>query len=94
LLARAFQRQETKIQSCFQQHSGSVDAQSGISVRFQVDEAGRVQRAQLTPPAVAATPLGPCIVAIARATEFGPQPEPLSFAIPISARVVRRPATD
>lgn len=94
LLARAFQRQEAKIQSCFQQHAGSVDGQSGISVRFQIDQAGSVQRAQVTPAAVAATPLGPCIIAIARATEFGPQPEPLSFAIPISARVVRRPGTN
>lgn len=92
LLARAFQRQESKIQSCFQQHPGSVDEQSGISVRFQIDQAGSVQRVQITPASVAATPLGPCILAVARSTVFGPQPEPASFAIPISARVVRRPA--
>jgi serine/threonine-protein kinase len=94
LLARAFQRQEGKIQSCFQQQGASVDGQSGISVRFQIDQAGSVQRAQVTPASVAAAPLGQCILAIARATAFGPQPEPVSFAIPLSARVVRRPASD
>jgi len=94
LLARAFQRQEGKIQSCFQQPGASVDGQSGISVRFQIDQAGSVQRAQVTPASVAATPLGQCIVSVARATAFGPQPEPVSFAIPLSARVVRRPTSD
>jgi serine/threonine-protein kinase len=89
LLARAFQKQEAKIQSCFREHPTGAETPP-LSVRFQVDQSGNVERAQLTPSSVAATPLGPCILALARATQFGPQPEAISFAIPISARVVRR----
>jgi hypothetical protein len=38
---------------------------------------------------VATQPVGRCILGIARATNFGPQPDPVSFSIPIAARVVR-----
>ena len=90
LLARAFQRQESKIQGCFQQHSSGVEPTSGISVRFQIDAAGAVQRVQVVPGSVATTPLGACLAAIAKNTAFGPQPDGLSFSIPLSAHVVRR----
>lgn len=89
-LARAFQRQESKIQGCFQQHSAGVEPPSGMAVRFQIDASGHVQRAQVVPSSVAATPLGTCLVGVAQGTAFGAQPEGLSFAIPISARVVRK----
>jgi hypothetical protein len=52
--------------------------------------AGKVQQAVVTPAPVAATPLGVCIEGVARATNFGPQPEPVAFTIPIAARVVKR----
>jgi serine/threonine protein kinase len=86
-LARAFQRQGGKIQRCFEQNPGSVQ---GISVRFQIDTAGKVQQAAVSPASVAGTPLGECITSVARATTFGPQPEPVAFSIPIAARVVKR----
>jgi eukaryotic-like serine/threonine-protein kinase len=86
-LAQAFQRQGAKIQRCFEQNPGSVQ---GISVRFQIDTAGKVQNAVVAPPSVASTPLGGCIAGVARSTSFGPQPEPVAFSIPIAARVVRR----
>jgi serine/threonine-protein kinase len=89
-LARAFQRQEGKIQSCFQQHSSTGEGQPSISVRFQIDASGAVQNAIVSPSSVAGTPLGQCIGAVARSTTFGAQPEPVSFSIPIAARVVRR----
>ena len=89
-LARAFQRQEGKIQSCFQQHSTPGEVAPNISVRFQIDASGAVQNAVVTPSSVAGTPLGQCIAGVARATKFDAQPEPVSFSIPIAARVVRR----
>jgi len=90
LLGRAFQRQESKIQSCFQQHAASVQGEPRISVNFQIDAAGAVQNAIVSPSSVAGTALGQCLVGVARATSFGPQPEPISFSIPIAARVVRK----
>jgi serine/threonine protein kinase len=86
-LAQAFQRQGGKIQRCFEQNPGIVQ---GISVRFQIDTAGKVQHAAVMPASVAATPLGTCITGIARATTFAPQAEPVAFSIPIAARVIKR----
>jgi hypothetical protein len=86
-LAQAFQKQGGKIQRCFEQNPGTVQ---GFSVRFQIDTAGKVQNAAVSPASVAGTPLGACIVGVARGTSFGPQPEPVAFSIPIAARVVKR----
>jgi eukaryotic-like serine/threonine-protein kinase len=86
-LAQAFQKQGGKIQRCFEQNPGSVQ---GFSVRFQIDTAGKVQNAAVTPASVAATPLGACVAGVARGTTFGAQPEPVAFSIPIAARVVKR----
>ena len=90
LLARAFQKQEGKIQGCFQKHSGDLQGEPQIAVRFRIDASGAVQNAVVSPAAVSGTPLGQCLAQVARATEFGPQPEPTSFSIPIGARLVRR----
>jgi eukaryotic-like serine/threonine-protein kinase len=86
-LAQAFQKQGGKIQRCFEQNPGTVQ---GFSVRFQIDTAGKVQHAAVSPASVGGTPLGACIAGVARATSFGPQPEPVAFSIPIAARVVKR----
>jgi serine/threonine-protein kinase len=88
-LAAAFQRQEAAIQSCYRQHAEGVE-QPALSVRFQIDQAGGVRTATVSPSSIAGTPLGQCIIGIARKTSFGPQSEPISFAIPIAARQVRR----
>jgi len=90
VLARAFQRQEGKIQGCFQSHSGDLQGEPQISVRFRIDASGAVQNAVVSPGAVSGTPLGQCLAQVARATEFGPQPEATSFSIPIATRLVRR----
>jgi hypothetical protein len=89
-LARAFQRQEGKIQGCFRDHAGSVQGEPRISVNFQVDATGAVQNAIVSPSAVAGSALGQCLLGVARSTNFGSQPGPLSFSIPIAARVVRK----
>ena len=60
-----------------------------MSVRIKVDATGAVQEAVVSPSSVGATPLGNCILAVVKATQFGAQPEPVSFTIPIAARVVR-----
>jgi hypothetical protein len=57
-----------------------------VSVRFQVAESGRVESAALTPAALNGTPLGQCLIGVARATDFGPQDAPITFTIPLTAR--------
>jgi serine/threonine protein kinase len=90
VLARAFQRQESQIEGCFQRFSAGLEPSTQISIRFQIDAAGKVQRVQVVPGSLAATPLGSCLATLAQNTAFGPQPQALTFAIPLSARVVRR----
>jgi eukaryotic-like serine/threonine-protein kinase len=85
-LSRAFQRQQGRIEQCFQAHTKDVEGQPRISVRFSIDKAGAVQSADLSPAALSGTPLGSCILSAARGTEFGAQKEALTFAIPITAR--------
>ncbi len=85
-LSRAFQRQQGRIEQCFQAHTKDVEGQPRISVRFNIDQAGAVQGADLSPPALSGTPLGGCILSAARSTQFGPQRDALTFTIPITAR--------
>jgi hypothetical protein len=86
LLTRAFARQQGQIAKCFTQHASDVSGSPEISVRFEVGTDGRVGSAQVQPAALGSTPLGQCIAGVARATEFGPQSEPVSFRIPITAK--------
>jgi len=86
LLTRAFARQQPQIARCFSQNATDISGSPEISVRFEVGTDGHVISAQVQPPALAATPLGGCIVSVARATEFGPQPERTPFRIPITAK--------
>jgi eukaryotic-like serine/threonine-protein kinase len=86
LLTRSFARQQPQIARCFSQHASDISGSPEISVRFEVGTDGRVVSAQVQPAALGSTPLGQCIAGVARATEFGPQPEPTPFRIPITAK--------
>ena len=88
-LAGAFQQRQGAIQSCFKQNPSALIDTQHLSVRFDVDAGGRVNKASLSPAGVASQPLGACILGVARSTNFGPQPEALSFSIPIAARMVQ-----
>jgi serine/threonine-protein kinase len=88
-LSRAFQRQQGRIENCFVSHVKEVDGRPEVAVKFKVDASGHVTSAELAPSALNSTPLGQCIVGVARSTDFGHQPEPFSFTIPITARRVK-----
>jgi serine/threonine-protein kinase len=88
-LARALQRQENRIQSCFKQHAPADAEAPKMSVRIQIDASGAVQSALVNPSSVGSTALGQCVLGVVKATQFGAQSEPVSFTIPIAARVVR-----
>ena len=88
-LAGAFQQRQGAIQGCFKQNPSALVDTQHLSVRFDVDASGRVLSASLAPASVASQPLGACVLGVARSTHFGPQPEAVSFSIPIAARMVR-----
>ncbi|HKO48204.1 MAG TPA: protein kinase [Polyangiaceae bacterium] len=88
-LAGAFQQRQGAIQSCFKQNPSALSDTQHLSVRFDVATSGRVVSASLSPTNVASQPLGACVLGVARSTNFGPQPETISFSIPIAARMVQ-----
>jgi serine/threonine protein kinase len=86
-VSRRFAQRQGAIESCFQRHAQKLQGTPRIAVSFQIAASGKVTAAHLTPVSVAQTPLGGCIVSVAKGTDFGPQQEPLAFSIPIVARV-------
>ena len=87
-LSRTFQRQQSKVESCFRSQEGGGAQSPQVSIRFQIDTAGKVTSAQVLPASVAGSALGSCIAGVAKSTDFGPQSNPMTFTIPITARRV------
>jgi hypothetical protein len=77
---------QDQIAKCFEARAADVSGTPGLSVHFEVDASGHVVSAHVLPSALASTPLGQCIETVARGTNFGPQPRPISFRIPMTAR--------
>ncbi len=85
-LTQAFYKHRAGVERCFSQPGGTD--QATLLVQFSVDLRGRVRSASLVPDALTRTPFGRCVTRIAGATNFGPQPNPIAFRIPITARTV------
>ena len=79
-LTRTFGKQSPAITGCFKQHPNSTEQ---VSVRIQIDTRGAVKAAEVLPASVGASPLGECIANVTRKTDFGPQPKPASFRVPL-----------
>jgi serine/threonine protein kinase len=86
-LTRAFRKQQPKIESCFTQHAVGLEGQPRMQLEFDLDEKGALTHVQLIPETLAGTPLGQCLVRVARATAFPAQGQSVSFAIPVTASV-------
>jgi hypothetical protein len=83
-LTRAFSQQMGPLRSCLDQHRGHLGGTQKLSIFFSIDRQGAVEQAALAPAALAATPMGECVLTAARAIRFGPQPQPASFRIPVA----------
>jgi len=88
-LTRHFAQREGELQGCFERFASLTGAPQ-ISVNFDVAASGKVRTATLEPSSLAPTPLGGCLLGVARGTSFGPVGKPLRFSIPIRARSVSR----
>jgi serine/threonine protein kinase len=84
-LTRTFGKQTGAVASCFRQHPGDAGKEE-IFVRFQIDTKGKVVVAEVLPAAVSGTALGTCLAGVAKSTDFGPQPKPATFRVPIHTR--------
>jgi len=87
-LSRRFGRKQGRIEACFTKHAKGLEGRPKMAVHFVITEAGKVKEAKLDPPAMAPTPLGKCVIDVAKGTYFGKQQHEFAFRIPITARVV------
>jgi serine/threonine protein kinase len=85
-LSAALARRQDQIAKCFATPGTDVSGTAGLSVRFEVDTEGHVVSAHVLPATLSGTALGQCIEGVARGTDFGPQPHPVTFRIPMTAR--------
>ena len=85
-LTSAFQRQRGRVEACFRSHAADLTQQPQLTVRFQIAATGAVQSAELIPAGMSGSPLGACILGVARSTKFPAGDAPVSFTIPITAR--------
>lgn len=86
LVTRAFIKREKDIQVCFERHAADLLGKPQIIVQFEVNPTGGVERATLTPRALAKTLLGKCVLLVASSTQFPFQKEAISFFIPLTAQ--------
>jgi serine/threonine protein kinase len=87
-LTRVFGRRQARVQTCFMKHAAQLPSVPPVSVHFKVDESGQVAEAAISPPEVAETALGRCLLDVAQSTRFGPLRHSVSFHIPISVEKV------
>jgi eukaryotic-like serine/threonine-protein kinase len=85
-LTSAFQKQRGRIEACFRAQPSESAALPQLTIRFQIEASGAVRSAELIPASVGGSPLGGCILGVARATRFPAGEAPVSFTIPITAR--------
>jgi serine/threonine-protein kinase len=89
-LTQAFARRQGALTRCFEQHAREVEGRPEISVTFEVSPAGAVSSAGLAPASLEGTPLGRCLLDVARSTRFGAVGKVTRFSIPIRASAVQR----
>lgn len=89
-LSQRFAKNEAALQRCFERFASELSGQPKLAVLFRVTPAGKVQSAQIEPRSLDDTPLGACLLEVARGTAFGAVGKTLEFSIPIRARSVTR----
>lgn len=87
-LTQAFMRHRAEVERCFAEHDDSLGKRASLAVQFSVDKMGRVLSASIVPDNLTRTAFGRCVTRIAGEARFGPQPGPIAFRIPITARTV------
>ncbi|HEX6245645.1 MAG TPA: hypothetical protein VFZ61_32195, partial [Polyangiales bacterium] len=88
-LTERFAQRRADVSRCFREQAAEAPEQ--LALAFEVDPRGAVERAEIEPAALSETPLGACLLQVARATQFGPQSGYLRFRIPVNARAHKAP---
>lgn len=84
-LTQVFSRNQRLLQLCFAQVPAAAQAVGTVEIAFEVDTSGNVVAANVSPSSVAATPLGTCLLDVARRTAFGALTRTANFRVPVRA---------
>ncbi len=87
LLTQRFSKHQGRVQTCFTRNPAQAKEVSAVQISFKVNTSGIVQQAGLIPSSLSGTPLGQCLLGVARGANFGALSESASFRIPVQARV-------
>jgi TonB family protein len=88
-LSSALAKRQAEMRRCFTEQDGRDVGGSEVALRFEVAADGSVTSLAVLPADVGATPLGACLVKVARTTRFAPQPAPITFRIPLTVQLRR-----
>ncbi len=85
-LARAFDQQKARVVECLSKNIEALPAEAELAVRIEIDPTGAVKRATVSPSEVAQSAVGLCVASATSAMQFGEQPGPVAFRVPLTAR--------
>ena len=84
---QAFDRKKAAIDACVQRHATADAPPPPLALRFRLDATGTPTSVELSPASIASSPLGACVLGVARSTRFPPQPDGTTFTIPLGVRL-------
>jgi serine/threonine-protein kinase len=79
-------RHEAQILRCFSATDTEIEGTPELSVSLKIDRRGVVTRAGLIPAALQSTPVGECLLDVAKRARFGRHKEGVDVAIPLRIR--------
>ena len=79
-------RHQARFGRCFSATDTSIAGTPELSVSLKIDRRGVVTAAGLTPAELEATPVGECVLDVARQARFGKQKRPVQVTIPLRIR--------
>ncbi len=86
-LTEPFAQRGGEVSRCFHDRPAVRADFTKLAIIFEIGPRGSVERAELEPATLGETPLGACLLGVARTTMFGRQPGFMRFRIPISTQV-------
>jgi len=79
-------RHQPEFLRCFNRPAAAMAETPSVTLALDIDRGGRVRTAHLMPEKLEGTPLGECVLAIARRVQFARQTTPVRVAIPLHVR--------
>lgn len=89
LLTSRFAREQPRVQRCFASHAQGESSLGELTIEFHVASSGTVEKSVLLPAQLASTALGTCLIDVAKSTRFPRLTHPVTFRIPIQARMAQ-----